>query len=134
MRTVRRICAWTGLLVAALVSGCAASTSPGEGSYFILCHLAFEVHVTPEPATLAVGDSLVLQAHFGVQDDCAPPAPDGPTAWRWSSGDTSIAVVDSVRGVVSSRAAGTVVVRARNAASPLFADSVRVQVTDRPRS
>lgn len=119
------------LVVASAVVGCRASTDPGEGSYLILCHLVLEVHVTPNPASLAVGDSLLLQAHFGVQDNCAPPAPDGPTAWRWSSGDTSIAAVDSLRGVVSARAVGTVVVRARNSASSIFADSVRVQVTER---
>jgi uncharacterized protein YjdB len=93
--------------------------------------LALEVHVAPDSANLAVGDSLVTQVHFGVQDHCAPPAPDGATAWRWSSADPSIAVVDSVRGVVRSLAVGQVFIRARNAVNPSFADSVFVQVTAR---
>jgi hypothetical protein len=91
--------------------------------------LALEVHVAPDSATLAIGDSVAAQVHFGVQDGCAPPAPDGPTAWRWSSTDLSVATVDSVRGVIRSFAIGRVFIRAQNAVSPVFADSVFVQVT-----
>jgi hypothetical protein len=116
-----------GLMGAVAISACNAG--PQEGSYFILCHLALEVHVAPDSATLGAGDSVAAQAHFGMQDGCAPPAPDGPAAWRWTSGDTSVAVVDSIRGVIRSVAVGRAFVRARNATSPFFTDSVFVRVT-----
>jgi uncharacterized protein YjdB len=87
------------------------------------------VNAAPDSARLAVGDSLIAQVHFGAQDGCAPPAPDGPTAWRWSTSDPTIALADSLRGVVHARAVGTVFIRAHNAASPFFTDSVVVQVT-----
>ena len=108
-----------------------ACTDPAgqEGSYYIVCHQAMIVHITPTIAVLAVGDSVGFQARFGTQEHCAPPAPDGAGQWRRSSADTAIVRVDAVLGMATAVAKGATYVRASHLELPFFSDSVAVQVT-----
>lgn len=116
------------VLLLVLAVGSACVTDPGEGSYLIRCHEALRVHVVPDSVRLAVGDSLTAAAHFGMQPGCAPPVPDGADQWRWTSTDTAVVAVDSVRALMWARDNGTAYVRAQHVQQPLFADSLLVRV------
>ena len=63
------------------------------------------VTVSPPAPSLAVGDSLTLTAAYTGAVACQPDVP--ASGLHWSSSDTAVATVDSLRGVVRARQAGT---------------------------
>lgn len=101
-----------GLISASLILCACHAAEPtrsvtvgGKDSVPRVCSLAFGV--SPANATLHIGDTL----RFSVSYDpvCMPGA-----VWRWTSNDTSIALVDSTGGLVRGRAKGTATVVATN--------------------
>jgi hypothetical protein len=122
-----RVIILAGLIAAGIASAC-APTSPGEGSYFIACGAAMQVQIDPDFAQLSPGDTITVTAQFGTKAGCAPPATDGPGAWRYRSTDTVVAVVDSVSGLIRAKAMGKIFVGAYNVDSPFYADSLPVWV------
>ena len=80
-------------------------------------------HVSPPTATLRIGDTLRGAASL-------PPCQlNGliPT-WRWRSSDTSVAVVDSIAGLVQARALGsaTIIATLQQLPSSVGAMALRV--------
>jgi uncharacterized protein YjdB len=63
--------------------------------------------VSPSPAVVAIGDSVHLSAAFTGPRECTPSVP--AARWQWWSSDTTVATVDSMRGVVTARRAGQAV-------------------------
>lgn len=65
----------------------------------------FVATISPPAPSLAVGDSLTLTAAYTGAVACQPDVP--ASELHWSSSDTAVAPVDSLRGVVRARQAGT---------------------------
>jgi hypothetical protein len=122
-----RVIILAGLVGAGIVIAC-APTSPGEGSYFVACGPAMQVQIDPDFAQLAPGDTVTVTAQFGTKAGCAPPATDGPGAWRYRSTDSVVAIVDSVSGLITAKAAGKIFVGAYNVSDSFYADSLPVWV------
>jgi hypothetical protein len=62
----------------------------------------------PEAPRLAVGDTVTMTGHIIGPSACLPPGVTTATQLRWASGDTTIAVVDSVTGLLTARSPGQV--------------------------
>ncbi len=76
-----------------------ASTSP-DGCFSLL------VAVDPATTTVAVGQSIQLTASFdqAAASACVPDV--SASALRWTSDDTTVAVVDPTAGIVTGRRVG----------------------------
>lgn len=100
-----RVCVAALVVVVAIAAACSPE---GNAAPFIAgtssgtCLAAFRV--APPSATRHPGDTLRLQAVAVCAVDF------DPTQIRWSSGDTLIAQVDSLTGLVMARARGNVTV------------------------
>ena len=95
------------LFIAALVAVDACGATASEAAAPIdspSCTLRGPT-VRPNSATVHAGDTLRVSASL---DWCALNAPT--TTFRWSSSDSSVAVVDSLSGLIRARALGTVTI------------------------
>ena len=61
-------------------------------------------------------------------EECLPAGAE-PAEWRWFSGDTLIATIDSITGLVLAVSPGTTVVQVVHARQPNVASGVGLQVT-----
>jgi hypothetical protein len=82
------------------------------------------ITVSPPYATLHPGDTVRANASHSV---C--PQDNGPAlTYRWRSSDTSVAVVDSVAGLVRARKTGTASLVATAAAAPSVQGAMALNV------
>ena len=105
MTTVRISWLALGVLLAA---GCAEGTEPLTDR----CVLSLAV-ITPDPSSVTVGDSAMLQAHLTASPTCLP-ADTVPADLRWglaSWSDPTLMRVDSLTGVTHGEKVGTAGVR-----------------------
>jgi hypothetical protein len=98
LRSSRR---WLGLIVGGLpvLAGCADSPVMPDR-----CNIRLAV-ISPDPATLTVGQELTLEAQLTASASCLPADADAGNL-RWAS-ETTVAAVDSVSGHVKALRAGT---------------------------
>ena len=94
------------LVLAALTISCRATDSPNADAALppVGC-VVNGVTVSPSSATVSIGDTLRASANF---DDC--PGPPRQHSYRWSSSNTTVAVVDSVSGLATARTEGAVTI------------------------
>lgn len=104
-----------------LVAGCDQSQGmPDE------CNIRLAV-VSPDPATLMVGQEVSLGAQLTASSDCLP-ADAEPENLRWSSQDSGIATADAVSGRVRGVHAGSTVISLTTATSHTLLATSTIQV------
>ena len=102
------------LFVAALVAltACGAPTNDVVTPTNLPC-ITIGPRTQPSSATLHPGDTLRVSVIL-------PPCSSTLTTFRWFSSDSSIAMVDSLSGLIRARAVGTVTMVATAVADPNF--------------
>ena len=89
--------------------------------------LVGRARISVRTTTLSIGDTVTFRATLG-RDECLPAGAE-PAEWRWSSGDTGIATIDSITGHASAVSPGTSVIHVVHAREPGVASGVGLQVT-----
>jgi uncharacterized protein YjdB len=105
------------------LGACSASTvAPAQDTD--CANMVSPAIVLPSTATLSVGDTMRLTAILAAH------CPGGPTTaqWRWESGNSALASVDSLTGLVTARAAGTTTVVATATFDSTIAGAATVRV------
>ncbi len=116
--------AWVRLGLAALplIAGCEQGpVNPDQ------CNIRLAV-VTPDPATLTVGQEVTLEPQLTSARDCLP-ADAQLSSLRWASDDPAIATVDPVSGRVTAVGAGTTGVSLTTATTHTLLNTSTIQVT-----
>jgi hypothetical protein len=112
------------LLLAICVAACNSTPSNilGDG-VDRSCAAVGGVQVTPPSASLHLGDTLRVTVRVGT---CAGTS---STDVRWLSSDTTVALVDSLAGLVQARHAGTATIVASAVVDPHIQGALALQVT-----
>jgi hypothetical protein len=106
---------------AGILWGCTSNpTNPDE------CNIRLAI-VSPDPAVLAVGDAVTLQAELTEVTGCLP-ADARAGQLRWTTDDTMIATVDSLTGRLTAVQVGTATVSLLGAVTRTSLAHVAVQV------
>jgi Bacterial Ig-like domain (group 2) len=114
---------WVGLVL----SGSAAIANCGESPVMPdRCNIRLAV-VSPDPATLVVGQEVTLEAQLTSSTDCLP-ADARVGSLRWSSETSGVAVIDPVSGRVKAVSAGTAQVSLQTAVTHTVLATSVVQV------
>jgi hypothetical protein len=85
--------------------------------------------VSPDPATLMVGQELTLEAQLTASPECLP-ADARPGSLRWASEDTGIATTDAVSGRVRAIRAGTTQVSLKTTTTHTLLTTSEIQVVE----
>ena len=105
-RTLRALSSF--LIGAAAISGCDDSV----GVLDPRIPFALEIHVSPDSATLVMGDGRVSIITLAVFAEALEAPVVVPPGLRWTSSDTTVAVVNAV-GTVFPRRLGTAIIEAK---------------------
>ena len=115
------------ILFAALIGvACANSVAIPDDSSSQLSACLGETRVSPASAILHSGDTL--QARANVPSCSAIYSP----TFRWRSSDTTVAVVDSLTGLILARSAGLTSIIASRLRDPTQAGSLTLKVAGPP--
>ena len=113
---------WVGLILGGL-SGLAACESPVLPDR---CNIRLAV-VSPDPATLTVGQEVTLEAQLAASPDCLP-ADAKAGSLRWTSENSGVATIDAASGHVKALSVGTTQVSLETAITHTFLTTSVVQV------
>lgn len=91
------------------------------------CNIRLAV-VSPDPATLMVGQEVTLEAQLTASPACLP-ADTEAGSLRWASQNSGVAAVDAVSGHVRALTAGTTQVSLTTAKTHTLLTTSMVQVT-----
>ena len=112
---------WLGLGALPLIAGCEQGpVNPDR------CNIRLAV-VTPDPATLMVGQEVTLEPHLAAARDCLP-ADARPGSLRWASDDAGIAKADPVTGRVTAVSSGTTMISLTTAQTHTLLTTSTIQV------
>ena len=90
------------------------------------CNIRLAV-ISPDPATLMVGQEVTLEAQLSPSPACLPTDAE-PGSLRWSSDDAGIATVDETSGRVKAVRAGSAEVSLTTAMTHTLLTTSRIQV------
>jgi Big-like domain-containing protein len=112
---------WLGLGILPMFASC-------EQAQFMpdRCNIRLAV-VSPDPATLMVGQEVTLDAQLTASQDCLP-ADAEPGSLRWASKDSGIATADAVSGRVRAINAGTTEISLTTATTHTLLATSTIQV------
>lgn len=113
-------------LLFALSSAC---SSPADLEELDRCWMD-AAPISPQPASLRVGDTVTLSARLGEPRECLPPNLE-PAVWRWTSEAPAVATIDSLSGLLTARAPGETWIRVRHARASDVRSGAWVRVTGR---
>jgi Bacterial Ig-like domain (group 2) len=120
---MRSSLAWVGLVL----SGLAVLASCGESPVMPdRCNIRLAV-VSPDPATLMVGQEVTLEAQLTVSPACLPADAEAGSL-RWASQNSGVAAIDAVSGHVRALTAGTTQVSLTTAITHTLLTTSMVQV------
>jgi hypothetical protein len=112
---------WLGSVVLPLMVGCEQDQLMPDR-----CNIRLAV-VSPDPATLMVGQEVTLDAQLTASPDCLPTDAELGNL-RWSSQDPGIATTDVVSGRVRGLRAGTTVILLTTATSHTLLTTSTIQI------
>jgi hypothetical protein len=121
---MRHSIVWIRLGLAALpiIAGCEQGpVNPDR------CNIRLAI-VTPDPATLAVGQEVTLDPQLTSARDCLP-ADARPGSLRWASDDPAVATINPVSGRVTAVSAGTTGISLTTATTHTLLTTSTIQVT-----
>jgi uncharacterized protein YjdB len=115
---------------AAILFGCALTGCSSDPVIVDNCFVNL-IEVTPQTATLQVGDTLRYSAAIIGPQECLPPGVTATSPIRWTTPDPTIIQVDSLNGLLHALAEGnaSVVVSAKGTQGTSALGSFGVAVT-----